>query len=78
MASAGYSEDELGRRWDRCMTDGVLKLGGGALVGTVLSLLFFKRRKWPIIMGSGFGIGMAYKNCENQLNETVGCKKRRV
>lgn len=42
--------------------------GGGLALGSVFSLLFFKRRAWPIIMGSGFGIGVAYTNCERALN----------
>lgn len=44
------------------------------MLGTVFSVLFFKRRRWPILMGGGFGIGMAYSNCEKDLNETIrGC-----
>lgn len=42
--------------------------GGGIAIGSVFSLLFFKRRKWPIILGGGFGIGLAYSNCERDLN----------
>lgn len=31
-------------------------------------------------MGSGFGIGMAYKNCENELNDSVlnRCKDKQL
>uniref|UniRef100_A0A8C4QBK9 DNA-directed RNA polymerases I, II, and III subunit RPABC3 n=1 Tax=Eptatretus burgeri TaxID=7764 RepID=A0A8C4QBK9_EPTBU len=36
------SEDELGKRWDRCTADGILKLGGGAIIGGAISLLFLK------------------------------------
>ncbi|XP_069683350.1 MICOS complex subunit MIC10-like [Periplaneta americana] len=72
-ASATFAEDELGRKWDKCLTDAVLKMGGGLLVGSVVSLLFFKRRSWPIILGTGFGIGMAYANCERDLNSTITC-----
>jgi MICOS complex subunit MIC10 len=42
--------------------------GGGLLIGSVLSLVVFKRRSWPILMGGGFGIGVAYTNCEKSLN----------
>lgn len=53
-----------------------LFLGGGLVLGSVFSLLFFKRRRWPIIMGGGFGVGMAYSNCEKELNNTLrGCEK---
>ncbi|PSN43490.1 MICOS complex subunit MIC10 [Blattella germanica] len=70
-ATSAFAEDELGRKWDKCLTDVVLKMGGGLTVGTVMSLLFFKRRKWPIILGTGFGIGMAYANCERSLNNSL-------
>lgn len=26
-------------------------------------------KKWPLIMGSGFGLGLAYENCEKDLKE---------
>ncbi|XP_046735907.1 MICOS complex subunit Mic10-like [Diprion similis] len=66
-----WAEDEIGRKWDRCFTDAVLKLGGGVFLGSVFSLLFFRRKKWPIITGGGFGLGMAYSNCEKDINATV-------
>ncbi|XP_057651799.1 MICOS complex subunit Mic10-like [Diorhabda carinulata] len=76
MASAVYVEEELGQKWDKCISDGFLKFGGGMVLGTVFSLLFFKRKRWPIIMGGGFGIGMAYSNCEKDLNSTIrGCDR---
>lgn len=46
----------------------VFVLGGGLVLGSVFSLFFFKRRAWPVIMGGGFGVGVAYKQCEDSLN----------
>ncbi|XP_076277301.1 MICOS complex subunit Mic10 [Lasioglossum baleicum] len=66
-----WTEDEIGRKWDRCFTDALFKLGGGTLLGGVFSLFFFKRRKWPILTGAGFGLGMAYSNCQEDLNTTI-------
>ncbi|XP_055586547.1 MICOS complex subunit Mic10-like [Uranotaenia lowii] len=63
-----FAEDQYGKKIDRCLTDTLIKFGGGLALGTVFSVLFFKRRAWPIIMGSGFGIGVAYTNCERSLN----------
>ncbi|XP_065092528.1 MICOS complex subunit Mic10-like [Ochlerotatus camptorhynchus] len=63
-----FAEDQYGKKIDRCLTDTLIKFGGGLALGSVFSLLFFKRRAWPIIMGSGFGVGMAYTNCERSLN----------
>uniref|UniRef100_A0A336M7C6 MICOS complex subunit MIC10 n=1 Tax=Culicoides sonorensis TaxID=179676 RepID=A0A336M7C6_CULSO len=63
-----FAEDKFGRKMDRCLTDTLLKFGGGLVLGSVFSLFFFKRRAWPIIMGGGFGVGVAYKQCEDSLN----------
>ncbi|EAT46271.1 AAEL002526-PA [Aedes aegypti] len=65
-----FAEDQYGKKIDRCLTDTLIKFGGGLALGTVFSLLFFKRRAWPIIMGSGFGVGVAYTNCERSLNSS--------
>lgn len=42
--------------------------GGGLAIGSVLSLLFFKRRAFPLWLGTGFGFGVGYRNCESALN----------
>lgn len=42
--------------------------GGGLLIGSVVSLLFFKRRAFPLWLGTGFGFGVGYRNCETALN----------
>ncbi|XP_012235027.1 MICOS complex subunit Mic10 [Linepithema humile] len=77
MAGTMWAEDEIGRKWDRCFTDAILKFGGGVILGGVFSLFFFKRRKWPIITGAGFGLGMAYSNCEEDINASIRQQKPR-
>jgi len=57
------SEDELGNKWDHCITDTTLKIASGTGLGAVFSLLFFKRRPWPMLLGLGIGIGLGYANC---------------
>ncbi|OXU30779.1 hypothetical protein TSAR_008773 [Trichomalopsis sarcophagae] len=75
MAGTVWTEEEIGRKWDRCFADAVFKLGGGIFLGSVVSLLFF-RRKWPIIAGAGFGLGKAYSNCEKDINSTITQTKK--
>ena len=38
------SELELGQKWDRCLSDGIVKFGSGLGIGLVFSLLFFKSK----------------------------------
>ncbi|KAK0175615.1 hypothetical protein PV327_009355 [Microctonus hyperodae] len=65
-----WAEDEIGRKWDRCFTDALIKLSGGIVIGSVFSLIFI-RKKWPIVTGAGFGLGMAYSNCEKNINSSL-------
>jgi len=63
------SEDELGMKLDRALVDTGVKMLGGLAVGSVFSLVLFKRRMWPITFGLGSGFGMGYNNCERDFNE---------
>uniref|UniRef100_A0A8C6UW16 MICOS complex subunit MIC10 n=1 Tax=Neogobius melanostomus TaxID=47308 RepID=A0A8C6UW16_9GOBI len=53
------SENELGKKWDRCVADAAVKLG----------------HTWPISLGSGVGLGMAYANCQNDLRSHYVVRK---
>ncbi|XP_045491469.1 MICOS complex subunit MIC10-like [Colias croceus] len=62
------AEDDYSAKLDLCLTDAIVKTGGGVLLGALTSVLFFKRRRWPMIAGMGMGVGLAYANCEYELN----------
>ncbi|CAB3234755.1 unnamed protein product [Arctia plantaginis] len=61
-------EEIYAAKLDMCITDGIVKTGGGVLLGALTSVLFLGRRRWPLIAGMGVGIGLAYANCEYELN----------
>lgn len=42
-----------------------------------ITINFLLGRKWPIITGGGFGLGMAYANCQEDLNSTIRRQKSR-
>ncbi|KAI1890775.1 hypothetical protein AGOR_G00157090 [Albula goreensis] len=65
------SEGELGRKWDRCLANSVVKLGVGLAIGAVLSATIFKRRIWPVAFGSGVGLGNAYANCQHDFRSPL-------
>ncbi|TNM88892.1 hypothetical protein fugu_005146 [Takifugu bimaculatus] len=60
--------DVQGRKWDRCLADTAVKTVTGLGVGIVFSILCFKRRIWPVSLGSGLGLGMGYANCQHELS----------
>ncbi|XP_042892053.1 MICOS complex subunit Mic10-like [Penaeus japonicus] len=79
MAMAGSkSEDILGEKWDRCVADTLIKIGGGLTLGVVFSAIVFKRRQWPVIFGLGSGFGMGYANCQHEFNQPFLVKADKV
>ncbi|KAI0031653.1 hypothetical protein K488DRAFT_51649 [Vararia minispora EC-137] len=62
------SEDIVMQKYDRCLADIIVKSGIGFGVGLVASVILFRRRAWPIALGTGFGAGMAYADCDRSFN----------
>jgi len=65
MADNARSEDILGHKWDRCVSDTMIKFASGLGLGIVFSVVFFRRRPWPVAFGAGAGLGMGYANCQH-------------
>ncbi|KAI8034084.1 MICOS complex subunit Mic10 [Drosophila gunungcola] len=62
-------EDRLRESLNRCLSDSLVKGFGGLVIGGVVTVLFFRRRIFPVWLGTGFGMGMAYRGCEKELND---------
>jgi len=61
------SEDQYGKKWDHFGANCVVKMGTGLLVGSVFSLILFRRRMWPITFGVGTGFGFAANDFQHDL-----------
>jgi len=60
------SEDEVGEKYDRCLTNTITNSFTGAGIGVLASLVLFGRKSWPVTFGGAFGLGMAFGNCRNE------------
>ncbi|KAI8136908.1 hypothetical protein BJV82DRAFT_526192 [Fennellomyces sp. T-0311] len=58
------SEDLLSQKWDRVISNFVVKTGLGLSAGIVASALLFKKRSWPIAIAGGWGFGVAYADAQ--------------
>ncbi|KAM3185045.1 hypothetical protein ACTXT7_007145 [Hymenolepis weldensis] len=71
MSVQEKSEDVVGKKVDRCISDVLIKTGAGVSVGIIVSVLFAKRRPWPLIFGTGFGLGMGVSNCNSEFKQPL-------
>ncbi|ROV89876.1 hypothetical protein VSDG_08208 [Cytospora chrysosperma] len=69
--SRPVSEALLNEKWDRCLSNLLIKSTLGLGFGVVFSVLVFKRRAWPAIVGVGFGAGRAYEECNFSLKQAA-------
>ncbi|KAH7041271.1 uncharacterized protein B0I36DRAFT_312488 [Microdochium trichocladiopsis] len=67
--SRPVSEALLNEKWDRCLSNMLIKSGLGLGFGVVFSVLLFRRRAWPAFVGVGFGAGRAYEECNFSLKQ---------
>jgi inner membrane organizing system protein 1 len=57
-------------QWDRCLSSLLIRSSLGLSFGVVFSVLLFKRRAWPAVIGLGFGAGRAYEECNSSFLRT--------
>lgn len=56
--------DNAVRQWDHCLSTLLIRSTLGASFGVIFSVLLFKRRAWPALVGLGFGAGRAWEECD--------------
>jgi Domain of unknown function (DUF543) len=57
--------DELSLlQWDRAISSLLIRSGLGFGFGVIFSVLLFKRRAWPVWLGTGFGAGRAWEEAD--------------
>ncbi|KAI5465514.1 hypothetical protein BGZ63DRAFT_420077 [Mariannaea sp. PMI_226] len=76
--SRPLSESLLNEKWDRCLSNLLVKSTLGLGFGVVFSVLLFKRRAWPAFVGVGFGAGRAYEECNNSLKQAARDLKKQA
>lgn len=54
------SQSLLNDKWDVVFSNGLIKTGLGFGGGVLASILFFRRRAFPVWIGVGFGLGRGY------------------
>ncbi|KAI1648517.1 hypothetical protein F4815DRAFT_409893 [Daldinia loculata] len=76
--SRPVSEALLNEKWDRCISNMLIKSSLGLGFGVVFSVLLFRRRAWPAFVGVGFGAGRAYEECNWSLKQASQELKRKA
>eukprot|EP00127_Corallochytrium_limacisporum_P006247 Clim_evm6s223 gene=Clim_evmTU6s223 len=62
------SENELRDKWEQCVSNFVVNSAVGLGTGAFLSLILFKRRQWPLVLGTGIGMGAAVNQCRQDFS----------
>ncbi|KAI2639626.1 hypothetical protein GGS26DRAFT_276105 [Hypomontagnella submonticulosa] len=76
--SRPVSEALLNEKWDRCISNMLIKSTLGLGFGVVFSVLLFRRRAFPAFIGLGFGAGRAYEECNWSLKQASQELKRKA
>ncbi|KAG7865802.1 hypothetical protein KL918_004281 [Ogataea parapolymorpha] len=63
------TKDSYAEQWDVVISNGIVKSGLGFGAGVLASVLFFRRRAFPVWLGLGFGLGRAYSEGDSIFRE---------
>ncbi|CAH2446495.1 Mitochondrial inner membrane organizing system component [Komagataella phaffii CBS 7435] len=72
--SQPVSSTLLNDKWDVVLANTVVKTGLGFGGGVLLSVLFFKRRAFPVWLGIGFGLGRGYSEGDAIFRSPAGLR----
>ncbi|KXN74858.1 DUF543-domain-containing protein [Conidiobolus coronatus NRRL 28638] len=72
------SEQFLSEKRDRCISNLIVNGGLGLCLGVVTSVVFFKRRAFPVYLGAGFGLGTALADCQRSFHMGFQYKEKKL
>lgn len=61
------SEDLHSAAFDRFLSNTIIKTGNGLAVGLLFSLTLFRRRLFPVYLGTGVGLGFSLSDYNKEL-----------
>lgn len=61
------TEDIHPRLWERFVANTLIKTGYGLSLGAIFSLFLLKRKAWPVVFGTGTGVGFALSDYNKDL-----------
>lgn len=76
--AAPIDKSILNDKWDLVLSNVLVKAGLGFGVGVAASVLFFKRRAFPVWLGVGFGLGRGYSEGDAIFRSTAGVRTVKV
>ncbi|CAI4286507.1 CQI_4a_G0005230.mRNA.1.CDS.1 [Saccharomyces cerevisiae] len=68
----------LDTKWDIVLSNMLVKTAIGFGVGVFTSVLFFKRRAFPVWLGIGFGVGRGYAEGDAIFRSSAGLRSSKV
>ncbi|KAJ1503373.1 MICOS complex subunit MIC10 [Coelomomyces lativittatus] len=71
------SEEILARKWDRCISNLVIKVATSTSVGILSSVTLFQKKTWPVALAAGFGLGLAYEQCQKYVKKAKPRKEKK-